>query len=150
MAITSFVDVVDVELAGRHAAGDDLRDDVGRLVAQWCDRAVVGRRQAVQFVLHDAGLLVVLGVPGGERRNHRAQPLCEARGGVVGSFQRGQQAAVALQSDRIEQLLLGAIVRVHGRRAHVETLGDLPRGAAAIARLREGLDRGPPHAFRRS
>jgi hypothetical protein len=84
-----FVDVVDVEFTGHHAAGDDFGDDVGRLVAQRCDRAVVGLRQAVQLVLHDPGLLVVLGVPGGERRNHRAQPFCEARGGVVGSFQRG-------------------------------------------------------------
>jgi hypothetical protein len=104
----------------------------------------------VQFVLDDAGLLVVLGVPRGERRHHRPQPLGEARGGIVGPFQRGEQAAVALQGDGVEKLLFGPVVRVHGRCAHVEPFGDLPRRAAAVTRLGEGLDRGPSHAFRRS
>ena len=114
-----------MKLTGRHTAGDDLGDDVGRLVAQWRNRAVVRRRQAVQFVLHDAGLLVVLGVPGGERRHHRPQPDGEARGRIVGPFERSEQAAVPLQGDGVEQLLFGAVVRVHGRRAHVEAFGDL-------------------------
>ena len=93
---------------------------------------------------------VVLGVPGRERRHHRPKSLGAARRGVVGLLQRGQQAAVAFHGDGIKQLLFGAVMRVHGRRAHVEPFGDLPRGAAAVSRLREGLDRGPPHAFRRS